>query len=72
MQESHRRVQWVYESTSDKDLEDRYDQWAADYDNDLATEFEWNAPQNATDVFIKHVDKHESPSRAALLFSACA
>ncbi|PKB70561.1 MAG: SAM-dependent methyltransferase [SAR202 cluster bacterium Io17-Chloro-G6] len=57
MQESHKRVQWVYESTSDKELEDRYDQWAADYDNDLAAEFAWNAPQNATDVFAKHVDK---------------
>ena len=46
MQESHKRVQWVYESTNDKELEDRYDQWAADYDSDLAQEFEWNAPQN--------------------------
>ena len=57
MQESHKRVQWVYESTNDKELEDRYDQWAADYDSDLAQEFEWNAPQNATAVFVKHVDK---------------
>ena len=57
MQESHKRVQWVYESANDKELEDRYDQWAADYDNDLAAEFAWNAPQNATDVFAKHVDK---------------
>jgi predicted TPR repeat methyltransferase len=57
MQESHKRVQWVYESTNDKELEDRYDQWAADYDNDLAEEFAWNAPQNATDVFIKHVEQ---------------
>ena len=39
MQESHKRVQWVYESTNDKELEDRYDQWAADYDSDLAQEF---------------------------------
>ena len=57
MQESHKRVQWVYESTNDKELEDRYDQWAADYDNDLAAEFAWNAPQNAAAVFTKHVDK---------------
>jgi predicted TPR repeat methyltransferase len=56
MQESHKRVQWVYESTNDKELEDRYDQGAADYDNDLAAEFAWNAPQNATAVYIKHVD----------------
>ena len=57
MQESHKRVQWVYEATNDKELEGRYDQWAADYDSDLATEFAWNAPQNATAVFVKHVDK---------------
>ena len=57
MQESHKRVQWVYEATNDKELEDRYDQWAADYDSDLAAEFAWNAPQNATAVFVKHVDK---------------
>ena len=57
MQESHKRVQWVYESTTDKELEERYDQWAGDYDSDLAKEFEWNAPQNATAVFAKHVDK---------------
>ena len=56
MQESHKRVQWVYESTNDKELEDRYDQCAVDYDNDLAAEFAWNAPQSATAVFIKHVD----------------
>ena len=57
MQESHKRVQWVYESASNKELEERYDQWAADYDKDLAEEFAWNAPQYATAVFSKHVDK---------------
>ena len=57
MQESHKRVQWVYQATNNKELEDRYDQWAVDYDNDLAAEFAWNAPQNATDVFVKHVEK---------------
>jgi SAM-dependent methyltransferase len=57
MQESHNRVQWVYDATNDKELEGRYDQWAADYDSDLAAEFAWNAPQNATAVFVKHVDK---------------
>ena len=58
MQESHKRVQWVYESTSAKELEERYDQWAADYDNDLAEEFAWNAPQHWSDVFAKHVDRN--------------
>jgi len=57
MQESHKRVQWVYESANDKELAARYDQWATDYDNDLAAEFAWNSPQNATDVFVKHVEQ---------------
>ncbi|NQW22691.1 MAG: class I SAM-dependent methyltransferase [SAR202 cluster bacterium] len=57
MQESHKRVQWVYESTSNKELEERYDQWASDYDQDLAKEFSWNSPQNATNVFAKYVDR---------------
>lgn len=57
MQESHRRVQWVYGSTNNDELEERYDQWAADYDSDLATEFAWNSPQHAADVFAKHVSK---------------
>ncbi|HAA94945.1 MAG TPA: class I SAM-dependent methyltransferase [Dehalococcoidia bacterium] len=57
MQESHKRVQWVYGSTNNQELEERYDQWASDYDNDLATEFEWHSPQRASDVFSKYVDK---------------
>ena len=55
MEDSHTRVQWVYSSTSNQELEERYDQWAAEYDNDLAEEFEWNAPQTAVNLFVKHV-----------------
>ncbi len=55
MQESHNRVQWVYSSTSNQELEERYDQWASDYDKDLAEDFAWNAPKNAAQVFAKHV-----------------
>ena len=55
MPDSHNRVQWVYSSNSNQELEERYDQWAAEYDKDLAEEFEWNAPQTAVDLFAKHV-----------------
>ena len=55
MPDSHNRVQWVYSSSSNQELEERYDQWAAEYDKDLAEEFAWNAPQTATDLFAKHV-----------------
>ena len=55
MPNSQDRVQWVYSSTSNRELEERYDQWASEYDKDLAEEFEWNAPQTAVDIFAKHV-----------------
>ena len=56
MPDSHNRVQWVYSSSSsNQELEERYDQWAAEYDKDLAEEFAWNAPQTATDLVAKYV-----------------
>ncbi len=55
MQDSHNRVQWVYSSSTNQELEERYDQWAAEYDKDLAEEFIWTAPQTAADLFAKHV-----------------
>ena len=61
-EESHRRVQWVYSSTSNRELEERYDQWASEYDKDLAEEFEWNAPRTAVDLLAKHV-----PTEAKIL-----
>ncbi len=33
------RVQWIYSSRGNKELEERYDQWAKDYDSDLDDEF---------------------------------
>ena len=62
MEESHRRVQWVYESTSNRELEERYDQWASEYDQDLDGVFAWNAPQNGADVLARLV-----PADAAVL-----
>jgi predicted TPR repeat methyltransferase len=50
MEESHRRVQWVYGSASNQELEERYDQWATEYDKDLSEDFAWNAPDNAARV----------------------
>ena len=62
MQDSHSRVQWVYESTSNQELEERYDQWAAEYDKDLDEVFAWNAPQNGARVLAGLV-----PGDAAVL-----
>ena len=62
MRDSHDRVQWVYESTNNRELEERYDQWAAEYDQDLDEVFAWNAPQNGADVLARLV-----PGDAAVL-----
>ena len=62
MEESHRRVQWVYGSTSNEELEERYDQWANEYDRDLDEVFAWNAPQTGSDVLARLV-----PASAAVL-----
>ena len=62
MEDSHRRVQWVYESTSNQELEERYDQWASEYDQDLDEVFAWNAPQNGAEVLARLV-----PADAAVL-----
>jgi len=51
------RVQWIYSSSDNKELSDRYDQWAKDYDADLDEEFGWLGPKGAVDVFIRHVPK---------------
>ena len=51
------RVQWVYSSQNNQELEERYDQWAGDYDKDLDVDFGWIAPQRVVDHFVKHVPK---------------
>ncbi len=49
------RVQWVYSSANEKELQERYDQWAKEYDSDLDQEFGWVAPQVASETFAKYV-----------------
>ena len=51
------RVQWIYSSKDNKELADRYDQWAKDYDTDLDEGFGWLGPQRAVDYFVKYVPK---------------
>ena len=52
------RVQWVYSSRDNKELAERYDRWAKDYDADLNDAFGWLGPQRAVEFFIKHVPKN--------------
>jgi len=51
------KVQWIYSSRDNKELAERYDQWAKDYDEDLGEEFGWLGPQRAVEFFIKYVPK---------------
>ena len=55
--ERRKRVQWIYSSRDNKELSDRYDDWAQDYDADLDEEFGWIGPQRAVDFFVRYVSK---------------
>ena len=55
MEESQNRVQWVYSSTNNQELEERYDQWAADYDKDLDEDFGWVSPRFTAEVLARNV-----------------
>ena len=46
------RIQWVYSSKTNKELEDRYDQWASEYDSDL-TGLGWTGPRAAAEVLAR-------------------
>ena len=51
------RVQWVYASSNNQELAERYDQWASDYDKELEEDFAWNGPQSTASLFSKLVPK---------------
>jgi len=57
MDEREKRVQWIYSSKDNKELEERYDQWAKDYDTDLDEGFGWVGPRMAVTYFSKYVPK---------------
>jgi SAM-dependent methyltransferase len=57
VQESENRVRWVYASSNNQELQERYDEWAEAYDQDLEDDFAWNAPQTAARVFAALVPK---------------
>ena len=55
---SQNRVQWIYSSRDNRELEERYDQWAKDYNSDLEDDFGWLGPQRAAQVLASHVPRH--------------
>ena len=54
------RVQWVYSSQNEQELEERYDQWAEEYDADLESDFGWISPQRTSETLAKYAGKDES------------
>jgi len=57
MMEKKDRVRWIYASSDNKELAERYDIWAGDYDADLAEEFGWLGPQRAVEFLTRYVPK---------------
>lgn len=51
------RVQWVYASENNRQLEERYDEWAKEYDDDLADDFGYVMPRMAAETFARFVPK---------------
>lgn len=50
-------VQWVYSSKNERELAERYDEWAKTYDEDLDKDFGWVGPRFAVETAAKHVAK---------------
>lgn len=55
--EKQSKVQWIYSSRDNRELAERYDQWAKDYDADLERDFKYRAPQVAAEFFARYVPK---------------
>ena len=54
---SENRVQWVYASENNRQLQERYDEWAKEYDVDLADAFGYVMPRMAAEIFERFVPK---------------
>ena len=51
------RLQWVYSAGSKEELGRRYDEWAGEYDRDLAEDFGYLGPARAAEVSSRHAPK---------------
>ncbi len=51
------KVQWIYASKDNEELEQRYDVWAGEYDKDLDESFGWVGPKVGAEVFARHVPR---------------
>jgi SAM-dependent methyltransferase len=55
MSQQQNKVQWVYSSTTNDELAQRYDEWAADYDADLERDFGWDGHVRCVGAFAARV-----------------
>jgi SAM-dependent methyltransferase len=55
--EKQDKIQWLFSSQNNKELAERYAQWAKDYDAELERDFEWRGPQRTAEFFIKYVPR---------------
>ncbi len=51
------KVQWVYSSRNNQELEERYDQWASEYEADLTRDFDYLGPPRAAELLARHAPK---------------
>tara|TARA_B100000029_G_scaffold133038_1_gene127048 strand:- start:8313 stop:8939 length:627 start_codon:yes stop_codon:yes gene_type:complete len=54
--ERQNKVQWIYSSANNNELSSRYDEWASDYETDLANDFEWNGHVRAVESLLPYIN----------------
>ena len=57
MSQEQNLIQWIYSSKDNTELSERYDQWAASYDQDLDSDFGWLGPQKSAETLARLVPK---------------
>ena len=57
MTEDQNLIQWIYSSKNEQELEERYDQWASNYEKNMAEDFGWFGPPESVDAAVKYVSK---------------
>ena len=53
-------VQWVYAARNNLELEERYDQWAKRYDEDLEEDYGWLGPALALDACRQYLSNRRA------------
>jgi SAM-dependent methyltransferase len=51
------KVQWVYSSRNNLELEERYNHWASEYEADLNKDYDYTGPPRAGELLACHVPK---------------